>query len=84
MSDETKNVMAFGAELALLAIKYKVSPRMGMATFGHLAGLMIAHEVKKSALTVEQGKDTMLAIFTEALDRGLADGLAAPEKGRPH
>lgn len=67
--------MAFGADLAKLAMSHGITPRTGMATFGHLAGLLVAHEYRKQGGDINEWKVRMMDIFTQALERGIADAL---------
>ena len=68
----------FSIDLARLAMRHKVSPALGMMCFGHLGGLMIVYEQMNKGGTVEELREVMLAMFTDALDRGIADGTKMP------
>lgn len=73
----------FSIDLARLAMQHRVSPALGMMCFGHLGGLMIVYEHGRKAIPVEELREAMLKMFTDALDRGIADGLKMPPPAGP-
>ena len=85
MSKPDEKARQFSIELARTAMRLKITPYMGMVCFGHMGGLMIAHEAQRMGVSTDELRAQLMDSFAVALDAGIRDGMKnPPPSGRPH